>query len=101
VSYHALAGARGRLASNVSLLVDGGLGISQQATWHLGLFGGKQGFETEGFAPSAAARVQLVCELGRLIDTRVGLALAGDVRSTLDASAALGTSVGLGFYVAN
>jgi hypothetical protein len=101
VSYHALVGVRARTSPRTSVMLDGGIGVSQQVDFDLGLFGSEGNSETKAWAPSGAARVGLVGELGRIGALTLGLALTGDVRSTLDADAALSLGVGAGFIIAN
>jgi hypothetical protein len=96
ISYQAIAGGRAQISPRVSVLVDGGLGISQQFDVRLGILGGKSDTDTKAFAPSAAARVHLVGELGTVGEVRFGLALTGDARSTLDENAAPAMGLGLG-----
>jgi hypothetical protein len=100
-SYQALAGVRGHPSPRTTVLLDGGLGVSQQIDFDLGLFGTEANSETKAWAPSAAARVGLVGELGQLSGIHLGLALTGDARSTLDADAALALGVGVGFIMTN
>ena len=100
LSYHVIGGARTEISSRVLLLVDGGLGISQQFDVQLGILGGQSGSDTKNIAPSAAARVQLVGVLGTVGDSKLGIALTGDSRSTLDENAAAAMGLGLGVYVA-
>ena len=99
ISYHAIAGGRARISPHVSLLVDGGAGISQQFDVQLGLLGGESDSDTRAFAPSAAARVHLVGELGTIGGSELGLALTSDVRTTLDENAAPAMGLGLGLFM--
>lgn len=100
VSYQAIVGGRARLSPHVSVLVDGGLGVSQQFDIQLGILGGESGSDTRAFAPSTAARVHLVGELGEFGGSEIGIALTGDARSTLDENAAPAMGLGLGVYLA-
>ncbi len=99
ISYHLVGGARAEVSPRISVLVDGGVGISQQFDVQLGILGGESGSDTRSFAPSAAARVHVVGEIGTVGDTDVGIALTGDSRSTLDENAAPAMGLGLGVFM--
>lgn len=104
VSAHVLGGITSHLSKRVRLLADVGAGATQQVEYHLGLFGGKSGFEGVAWMPSTAMRLQLVGELGTIGETKVGLGLAGEARAGLfpddDQIATMGFGVGLGVFFA-
>jgi hypothetical protein len=99
LSYHAIVGGRARISPRVNVLVDVGLGISQQFDVQLGILGGESGSDTKAFAPSAAARVHLVGMLGTVGSSELGVALTGDSRTTLDDNAAPAIGLGLGVFI--
>ncbi len=97
VSWHALVGVHQRLGSRVAVLADVGAGVTQDVTFHLGLFGSKSGFETERVEPSGAVRLHLIGELGNVGTATIGLGLSSEARSTMDGESGVG--VGVGLYV--
>lgn len=102
ISYHVLGGVRQRVASRFVVLADAGAGVTQQLAMHLGLFGGESGLETVAWMPSAALRVQLVGEIGKIHDTTIGLGLSTETRvgMPLHGDYGMGAGVGLGLYLA-
>lgn len=95
ISYHVLVGHRHALSERLHVLVDAGIGVTQEIDVHLALFGGES--ETESLLlPSGAVRAQLAIRLGRLKNVDVALGVGSEARGAFDSDeSAGGISVGL------
>jgi hypothetical protein len=99
ISYHALVGHRHALSKRVHLLVDGGVGVTQEEKTTLGF--GSRGFsDTVGVIPSGAVRAQLAFELFHLAGAAFAIGVGSEARGAVDSNeSAGGIAVGLAVVV--